>query len=83
MEKTATIIFKIWKRNDSYDIEVPLYITANELFIGLNAAFDLGRKTDNVAENYLKSENPFALLRGNKTLLEYGIHDGTIINYTE
>ena len=32
---------------------------------------------------YLKSENPIALLRGNKTLAEYGIRNGTLINFTE
>ncbi len=83
MEKTAIIIFKNWKKNESYDVEIPLYITANELFVALNSAFALGKETDNISKNYLKAENPFALLRGNRTLSEYGIHNGTIINYTE
>ena len=31
----------------------------------------------------LKSENPIALLKGNKSLSEFGLRNGSIINYTE
>ena len=37
-------------------------------------------KTDNLMEVYLRAENPIALLKGNRTLSEYKIRDGSIIN---
>lgn len=83
MEKTATIIFKMWKRGEEHDIEVPLNITANELFVALNSAYHLGKDASDVTTNYLKAENPIALLRGNRSLEEYGIRNGSIIHYTE
>ena len=84
MEKgTAIIVFNITKRAESYDLEVPLDITANELVNALNVAYALRIDTSDVKNCYLKAENPIALLRGNKTLEEYGIRTGSIINFTE
>lgn len=79
----AVVILKIRKRNYVVDIEVPLNITANELVIGLNAAYDLGIDVTNVKECYLKTENPIALVKGNRLLSEFGMRNGTIINFTE
>ena len=84
MEKeTAVIIFNIIQREFSADMEVPLEITANELVLALNTAYDLGIDTTDIKNCYLKSENPIALLRGNKTLKEFGIRNGSIVNFTE
>lgn len=84
MEKeTAIIIFNISKRAESYDLEVPLNITANELVNALNTAYKLKIDTSDIKNCYLKAENPIALLRGNKTLEEFGIRTGSIINFTE
>lgn len=84
MEKeTAVIIFNIIQREFSVDLEVPLEITANELVLALNTAYDLGIDTTDIKNCYLKSENPIALLRGNKTLKEFGIRNGSIVNFTE
>lgn len=80
---SAIIIVNIKKKNCSVDIEVPLDITANELLIGLNKAYDLGIDTDDIRKCYLKMENPVALMHGNKLLRDYGIHDCSIINITE
>ncbi len=63
------------------DIEIPLYITANELIIGLNQAYDLGIDVSNAKKCYLIVENPIALLKGNRFLREYGLHNGTQIHY--
>ena len=79
----AIVIFNIVKRKFTIDLEIPLNITANELVIALNTAYDLGIDTANIKNCYLKAENPIALLRGNKTLSEYGIRNGSVINYTE
>lgn len=79
----AIIVFNIVKRQFTIDLEVPLNITANELVVALNAAYDLGIDTTNIKNCFLKAENPIALLRGNKTLSEYGIRNGSVINFTE
>ena len=84
MEKeTAVIIFNIIQREFSADLEVPLEITANELVLALNTAYGLGIDTTDIKNCHLKSENPIALLRGNKTLKEFGIRNGSIVNFTE
>ena len=77
------IVFNNGKLNTTVDIEVPLDITATELVVGLNTAYDLGIDTSNIKNCYLKAENPIALLRGNKTLAQYGIRNGSVIFYTE
>ena len=38
----AIIIFNIVKRKYTVDLEIPLDITANELVIALNSAYELG-----------------------------------------
>lgn len=84
MEKnTAIIILNLVKQKASADLEVPLDISANELVIALNTAFNLGIDTSDIKNCYLKAENPIALLKGNKTLSEYGIRNGSVINFTE
>lgn len=75
------IIFNITKKKLQYDLEVPLFITANELVNALCQAYDLSIDMSNMKECYLTSEEPIALLRGNKTLADYGIRNGSIINY--
>ncbi len=79
----AIIIFNIARKNISVDLEIPLGISANELVYALNAAYDLEIDTTDIKNCYLKAENPITLLKGNKTLAEFGIRNGSIINYTE
>ena len=80
---SAIIIFNNLKKNTSVDLEVPLTISANELVAALNSAYELGIDTSDIKNCYLKSENPIALLKGNKTLAEFGLKNGSVINYTE
>lgn len=82
-EDTAIILLKIPKQGIVADLEIPLYITANELVFALNTAYHLGIDTSNIKNCYLKAENPIALLKGNKTLSEFGLRNGSVINYTE
>ena len=77
------IIFNIIKKKFSADLEVPLSISANELVTALNTAYGLGIDTSDIKNCYLKAERPIALLKGNKTLEEFGIRNGSVINYTE
>lgn len=83
MKDTAIIVFNIIKRNFTVDLEVPLDISANELVVALNTAYELGIDITDIKNCYLKAENPIALLKGNKTLAEFGIRNGSVINYTD
>ncbi len=82
MEKdTVVVIFKIAKRKQSFDIEIPLNISANELVVALDSAFELGIDTSDIKSCYLQAENPIGLLKGEKTLKDFGIRNGSIIYY--
>ena len=83
MEDKVIVIFNIINRDFSVDLEVPLNITAYDLVLALNEAYKLGIDTNNIPKCYLKAEDPIALLKGSKTLAEYGIRNGSIINFTE
>ena len=82
-KESITAVFYMTKRNVMKDIEIPLYITATQLVVALNQAYDLKIDTSDVKKCYLKSEKPIALLKGNKTLAEFGVRDGTVIYFTE
>lgn len=83
MDNKAIIILKIHKRQFEVDLEIPLDISANDLVNALNTAYDLGIDISDVKNCYLKAENPIALLKGNKLLSEFGVRNGTVINFTE
>ena len=57
--------------------------TVSELVNALNVAFELGIDTSNIINCFLQAENPIALLKGNKLLSDYGLRNGTVINFTE
>lgn len=82
-KETVTVVFNMIKRNIVRDIQIPIYITANELVVALNEAYSLNIDTSNVKNCYLKAEKPIALLKGNKTLAEFGVRNGTVIIFTE
>lgn len=81
--ESAIVIFKNTKKNIEIDIETPLDITANEFVMGLVNAYDLNIDLSDIKQCYLKADNPIALLKGNKLLSEFGIHNGTIISFEE
>ncbi len=83
MEDKVVIIFKLVRKKEQYDIEVPLDITTRELVIGLNNAFDLKIDTGNIKNCYLQMDNPIMLLRGNMILRETGIRNGSSIIWAE
>lgn len=63
------------------DLRLELSMTAMELFIGLNSSFQLGRDPQIISDCYLAAENPIVLLKGNKTLQEFGLRNGSIIHF--
>lgn len=65
----------------SHDLEVPLDISAGELCAALFQKY-LPDQYGDMQRYYLKAEKPIALLRGERTLREYGIRDGSVINIT-
>lgn len=82
MDNKAVVIFRILKRKQEHDLEIPLDISANELFVALNTAYELGIDTGDIKNCYLQAERPIALLKGNKSLAEFGVRNGTIIYST-
>lgn len=80
-ENNAIVIFNIVDRDFSVDIDIPLQISANDLVIALNEAYDLGINTSNVQECYMACERPVALLKGNKTLSDFGVRNGSVIYF--
>ena len=67
--KKAIIVFEISERKESFDLEIPLDISANDLVIALNSAFKLGIDVSNIKKCYLSSEHPIALIRGDEVNL--------------
>ena len=83
MAKRAVIQLNLMQTCRQYDIDVPLDINASELMEGLNEAYNLGLPPETIADCYVKAENPVVLMHGKKTLGQYGIMNGSIINITE
>lgn len=81
MTKNLILTLNIHKTDYQCDIEVERTLTANELVVALNQAYGLGINLSDITQCYLKTENPIALLKGNKTLEEYGLRNGTVINF--
>lgn len=81
MSENIIVIFKRSKEAEEIDIEIPKNLTANELIYGLNESFKLGINMDKPAECYLRAKEPIALIRGEKTMEELGLRDGSIIFY--
>ncbi len=79
MKDTITIVMIDQKLGIYEDLEVPKYISANDLILALQKMYSVEKKMDSPAEYYLKSNYPKALLKGEKTLEEYGLHDGSEI----
>ena len=80
MTKNLILNIVLHSRNEKHDIEVPYDISAYELIVGLTKAYELGIDLNDIKQCYLRSENPIALLKGNKTLEEFELHNGTIIH---
>lgn len=81
-KERITILFRWEQKNMELDLDVPINITAHSLVLALNEALDLDIDVDDLSNCYLKTEEPIALLKGNSNLKEFGLHDGTIVNFT-
>lgn len=81
MKEQAVVEFINYEDNSRVDLEVPLDITANDLVLALNEAYSLEMDIENIFSCYLVAENPIVFLRGNRTLKEFGIRNGSYIIY--
>ena len=79
MENRAVVILNLEERGETYDIDIPLDLTASELLEGLSTAFSLGIDVDDAVQCYVKVENPVAFMHGRKSLAEFGVMNGSII----
>lgn len=79
MKESVVIVFDMNNGREKYDLDVPMDITANDLIIALNETFSLGINVSKIQSCYLKANNPIVLLKGNRTLREFGVIDGTIV----
>lgn len=79
MDDKVIVIFKKRSSDQGIDIEIPKDITAAELIYGLNQGLHLGLNIDDPIHAYMRSENPIALVRGDVTIEELGIRNGSVI----
>lgn len=79
MSDKAVVRFINKQNGMETELEIPLFISANDLIVALNTAYSLGMDTENLFGCHLASENPIALLHGNRALSEYGIRNGSRI----
>ena len=81
MENTVQVLLIDHHSNRRIYLELELSMTAFELFTGLNNALGWGVDLQNSRSCYLSCENPTALLRGSHTLQEFGLRDGSTLQY--
>jgi len=81
MSNSVIITVNLIKKNQSYDLEIPLDISASELCTALFKEY-LPEHYGDMQQYYLRAERPIVLLRGERTLRDYGIRDGSVINIT-
>lgn len=85
MLEKIVIVFRQIKNRMVFDseLEIPTNMTANDLIVALNQLFDLGMNTNKIQSCYLKAENPIALLKGDKTIADIGLINGSIVIYND
>ncbi|MBQ7780884.1 MAG: hypothetical protein IJ405_02555 [Lachnospiraceae bacterium] len=81
MKDTYILIFENRKTQETFDIEVPKQITANELIVALNQGFWLGMDTNDITNCFLRAKNPIMLIKGDMLLEQCNLHDGSVIWY--
>lgn len=81
--RKAVVVFEMVKKHLCVDIEIPLDISADQLVKALNTAYSLGIETANPKNCYIQAENPIVLLKGNRSLIEFGIHNGSVLRFTK
>ena len=85
MLEKIVIVFRQIKNRMVFDseLEIQTNMTANDLIVALNQLFDLGMNINKIQSCYLKAENPIALLKGDKTIADIGLINGSIVIYND
>ena len=81
MDEKAVVKFVNHTAGFEVDVEVPLDITAQDLFIALNRGLKLGVNENDRYNYVLKADKPLACLSGTETLDKFGVRNGTVINF--
>ncbi len=81
MDEKAVVKFVNHTAGFEVDVEVPLDITAQDLFIALNRGLKLGVNENDRYNYFLKADKPLAFLSGTETLDKFGVRNGTVINF--
>lgn len=83
MKDRAIVVIRRDLDGTERDLDIPLDITLHEFVMALQSIYEVDSDPERIGMSYLSVENPIALLKGNATLREYGIRDGSIIHFTE
>ena len=75
----ASVEFHDLTRQRVVDLQIPLYISCDELVYALKKAYDLPIDLSDVTQIYMRSENPVGFIAGRETLESIGITHGTQI----
>lgn len=78
---SAVIDFINENNGEITELEVPLSITANDMINALNEAYGLGLNKEDYSNYYMCMENPVAFFRGERTLEDLGVRNGSRIIY--
>ena len=81
--ETAVVEFVDEVRKRSTDVQIPLFLSADELVKALAIAYDLPLNPEDPTQVYLRAENPIALLAGAQSLEELGVTNGTRVIFEE
>ena len=74
MEEVITVVLYFHRLKKQVDLQVPINISATEFVIGVNEAYNLGIDINDLSKCYQRSENPIALLKGERTLKDFNLN---------
>ena len=74
MEEVITVVLYFHRLKKQVDLQVPINISATGFVIGVNEAYNLGIDINDLSKCYLRSENPIALLKGERTLKDFNLN---------
>ena len=83
MNDRAVVVVRRVKDGSERDLDIPLDISLHEFINALYSIYGIETEEGPMGKRHLCAENPITLLKGNKPLKEYGLHEGSILYITE
>ena len=80
-EKRIFVILYL-ETGEEIDLDLPSKITVEELLEGLNEGLRWKIAAEDIRDCYLRSENPIAFLKGNHSLEEYHLRNGSALFFS-